>query len=508
MMRNIVIQLFLITTCIIFLTGINNAQNLSGNLQPGKYSVGFKVIKTYDYSRTYQGKQGRPMQIAVWYPTDSKTPRMEFSEYLKLYPTEESLAEITEKERQENIEFWKKEISGRVKSAIDTDKVIQAKTHTVKDAKAAIGKFPVIIYGAGGQGEAFENCVLFEYLASHGYFILASPAVGIYDHKTIVNAVGLEAEARDMEFLIAQAQQFPEADLSRLGTMGWSWGGLSAMLVQMRNPNVDAVLSLDGSIAMHEDKIRQTAFFDPNKIRVPHMFISTRRNVPRVNEFLELVKYADASLLDFDEITHSELNSYNFIARNFTASLDESEKKKQKAYELICNYALQFFNASLKNDVSAKHFLKQVSPAKDLLSITRKDPLPLPPTQDEFFEIIRKKDFETAEKLYKEIKARDAHYQIFEAWEMTVLADQLYREGRNEDAIKSAKLRIEAYPNDYLSYEWLANLYYRMKDWQNALEYFSMAYGMALREKQTPEILSELDFYRKRIETVKNELKN
>ncbi len=488
------------------MTGVINAQNLSGNLTQGNYGVGFKIIQTYDYSRSYQGKQGRPMQIAVWYPTGSKNPRIEYSEYLKLYPTEENLAEITEKEKQENLEFWKKELTGRAKSGAEADRIFRAKTYAVKDAKAADGKFPVIIYGAGGQGEAFENSVLFEYLASRGFFVLASPAVGIFDHKTIVNAVGLEAEARDMEFLIAQSQQFPEADLSRLATMGWSWGGLAAMLVQMRNPNVDAVLSLDGSIAMHEDKIKQTAFFDADKIRVPVMFISTRRNVLRINEFLESVNYADVSLLDFDEITHSEFNSYNFIARNFAASLDEPEKKKQKAYELICNYALRFFDAHLKNDNFAKNFLNQDSPDKTLLSITRKKSLPKPPTQEEFFAIISDKDFETAYEIYKEVKKRDADYQIFEPFEMTVLADRLFKAGREEDAIKSAKLRVEAYPNDYLSYEWVANLYYKMKDWQNALEYFSTAYGMALKEKQTPEILSELEFYQKRIETVKTNL--
>ncbi len=315
-------------------------------------------------------------------------------------------------------------------------------------------------------------------------------------------------------------RRLPEREPAPLGVPPevnntWSFDFMSDTLYSGRRFRVlniidegvrEALDILDGSIAMHEDKIRQTAFFDVNKIRVPHMFVTIHRNAPRVKEFLESVKYADISVLDFDEITHSELNSYNFIARNFAASLDESEKKKQNAYELISNYTLQFFNTHLKNDPSAKSFLKQDSPAKDLLSITRKESLPLPQTQEEFFAIITDKDFETAYNIYKEIKNRDAAYQIFEPFEMTVLADRLFKAGREEDAIKAAKLRVEAYPNDYLSYEWVANIYYKMKDWQNALEYFSTAYGMALREKRTPEILSELDFYRKRIESVKSNL--
>ena len=498
-------EFFFLAFCLLFWF-ITNADGdpLSGSLQQGNYGVGFRIIQTYDYSRVYKGKQGRPMQIAVWYPANVKTPKMKFSEYLELYLTEESFAKPTEKQVQENLSMWKKELAGRVEPAADGERILQAETFGVKNAPVANGSFPVIIYGAGGQGESFENSCLFEYLASHGYFVLASPAVGPFEHKTTVDAVGLEAEARDMEFLIAQAQQFTEADLTRLGVTGWSWGGLSAMLVQMRNPNVDAVLSLDGSIAMHEDKIQTTAFFSPQRVRVPVMFMSTRRNVPRVESFIKKVNYADIFLLSFNEITHSDFSDYGFIARNFAASLNDSDAKKKQIYELINRYALQFFNAFLKGEASGKEFLAQSSPQNDLLAITRKTTLPLPPTQEEFFEMIREKGFEPAYQIYQEVKKRDADYQIFEPFEITVLADRLFKAGREEDAIKAAKLRVEAYPDDYLSYEWVANLYFKQKDWKNALQYYGTAYGMALKVRETPELLEELDWYRKRIETVKS----
>lgn len=484
----------------------DEATALSGNLKQGTYKVGLKVIQTFDYSRAYTGKQGRPMQVVVWYPTSTASPKMEYAEYLNLYLTEEDFAAPSEKQRQENLAFWEKELAGSLNSSIDTKAIFQAKTNAIKDAIFAKGYFPVIIYGAGGMGESFENSVLCEYLASYGYIVLASPSVGPFEHKTTINALGLEAEARDMEFLIAQSHNFPEADLSKLGLMGWSWGGLSAMLVQMRNPKVDAVVSLDGAIASHEDKLNKTAFADTNRIRIPVMYMTVQETNSRVKNFIERVNYSNSLILDFSEFTHSDFSSYNFIVRNFAPSLNDSEKKKQQIYEIVCDYTLRFFEAQLKDDSKSREFLSKDSAQKELLTVSRNSALPLPPTQADFFGIIKEKGFESAYKIYQEVKARDANYQIFEAFEITVVADQLFKAGKAEDAIKCAKLRIEAYPNDYLSYEWLANLYYKQKDWTNALHFYGMAYGMALKEKETAELLEELNWYQKRIETVKKNM--
>jgi tetratricopeptide (TPR) repeat protein len=318
--------------------------------------------------------------------------------------------------------------------------------------------------------------------------------------------VGLEAEARDMEFLIAQAHSLMGADLKRLAVMGWSWGGLAALLVQMRNPNVDAVLSLDGAIATHEDKIRTTAFYFPQRVRVPVMLMSTSGNAPSFESFAKKIKYSERFVLDFKDVTHSDFSSYGFVARSLSSSLDEADQKKKKAYELICRYTLAFLDEFLKDDTSTKEFLRNAGAEKELLSISYEPSLPLPPTQDEFFALIRDKGVDPAYKVFQEVKNRDPDYQMFEAFEMTVLADRLYKAGREEDAIRAAKLRVEAYPNDYLSYEWVANLYYKEKAWKDALQYYTTAYEMALKLPQTEQLKNELEWYRKRIETVKGNL--
>lgn len=476
------------------------AQDLPVGQEDLRYGVGFRVVHTLDHSRAYEGRQGRPMQIAVWYPTEERSPKLAYSEYLKLYASEEYPLELHKEAVENNLSFWKGELSGRAASGVKVDDLASHNTQAVRNAAPVKGRFPVIVYGAGGRGEAFENSVLFESLAARGFVVLASPSVGPYSHKTVIDPVGLEAAARDIEFLIARAADLPECDLTRIGLMGWSWGGLAAMLVQMRNPNIDAVLSLDGSIAMHADKIRGTAFYDPDRIRVPLMLMTTPQNLSKVAAFVEEVDYTKVFIVELPAANHTDFSSYNYVAMNFASSLTEEEKKRKRSHEIVIDTARQYFESFLVSPESPSRFSPEFPEDVRLVSIVRKDPLPLPPTQEEFFELILDQGVAEARKVFKAVRSRDPDYQIFEAFEATVLADRLFKAGKQKDAIEVARLRTEAYPEDYLSYEWVANIYFKMKDWRNALAYYAIAYGMARSLEQTTEIRSELDFYQERMD--------
>ena len=252
-----------------------NAQTSSffGNLKSGSFGVGFKVANAYDYSRAYppmtevDGK-ARPVQILIWYPSEKgrHTERLILEDYVNLYLTEDKFRVPTMDEQDENVKMW-----SNIFSSPEEKDVAPLKTRTaaMKDAQIMEGRFPLIVYGAGAEGEAFENFILCEYLASHGYIVAASPSIGMYSHKMILNSTGLETQIRDMEFIIGFMHDFPSIDTDRLAAMGWSWGGLAAMLLQMRNPNVDAVLSLDGAIALHEDKAARSPFSIPQECGYP-----------------------------------------------------------------------------------------------------------------------------------------------------------------------------------------------------------------------------------------------
>jgi dienelactone hydrolase len=80
----------------------------------------------------------------------------------------------------------------------------------VQDAKPATGHYPVLIYAPSDSSVSWENADLCEYLASHGYVILASPSMGTSTRDMTDDLDGINAQARDISFLITYAKTLPD----------------------------------------------------------------------------------------------------------------------------------------------------------------------------------------------------------------------------------------------------------------------------------------------------------
>ena len=86
----------------------------------------------------------------------------------------------------------------------------------VREAKPAKGRYPVLIYAPSDSSVSWENADLCEYLASHGYVVLASPSMGVSTRDMTDDLNGVNAQARDISFLVTYAGSLPDADLLRL----------------------------------------------------------------------------------------------------------------------------------------------------------------------------------------------------------------------------------------------------------------------------------------------------
>ncbi len=103
------------------------------------------------------------------------------------------------------------------------ERLLNTKTIAVRNALAAEGRFPIVIYHAGLGGSYEDNSVLFEYLASHGYLVVSS-AYSQASATTMNIDWDLKRSFRDMEFLARYACGLPNADANRLAAMGHSYG--------------------------------------------------------------------------------------------------------------------------------------------------------------------------------------------------------------------------------------------------------------------------------------------
>jgi dienelactone hydrolase len=149
---------------------------------------------------------------------------------------------------------------------------------SARDVPAARGRFPVVIYAASDSAVSWENADLCEYLASQGYVVIASPSMGVNTRDMTDDVPGIEAQARDISFLITYAKTLPDADVSEVAVVGFSWGGISNLFAAARDQRIDALVALDGSMRYFPGLVKQAGYepVSPSKSMYLQMFLRAR----------------------------------------------------------------------------------------------------------------------------------------------------------------------------------------------------------------------------------------
>ena len=166
------------------------------------------------------GENARPLQTLIWYPSlESSGEPMRVGDYVRLADTEIHFNAPDEKENR-----WR----SLLKASFDIP------LRAVQEAKPAKGHYPVLIYAPSDSSVSWENADLCEYLASHGYVVLASPSMGVATRDMTDDLDGINAQARDISFLITYARSLPDTDLSEVAMVSWSWGGIQPVCLSTR----------------------------------------------------------------------------------------------------------------------------------------------------------------------------------------------------------------------------------------------------------------------------------
>src|SRR5579871_3534443 len=228
---------------------------LWGDLVPGRYPVGYKVLYRFDTSRTYAitrryGKtfspdmNGRPMRISVWYPAAKAAGQgMRFGDYfLGGAPPKgfEDVEALLQSRDGGTLQRW---LTQRYSSLIATP------INASLNAPAATGRFPVVFTTGGQSAPLYTHVILAEYLASHGYVVVAVFTPGPNSDQPDLNLSpsDIAVTVRDYEFAYSVARTLPNADAARLAMIGHSIGGSASVLFAMQNANISAVVGLDGT---------------------------------------------------------------------------------------------------------------------------------------------------------------------------------------------------------------------------------------------------------------------
>jgi pimeloyl-ACP methyl ester carboxylesterase len=332
---------------------------------PGDYAVGLRVVNQVDTSRHFGKQRARELQTLVWYPAKPNTsPRVTVGDYVNLTLTEARDSTVSPKgKKPENYTKWTSRIGASLGEALTAS----------RDAKPARGQFPVVIYAASDSAVSWENADLCEYLASHGYVVVASPSMGATTREMTDDLPGIDAQARDISFLISYAKTLPDTDLSAVAVVAFSWGGISNLFAAARDPRIDALVALDGSMRYFPGLVKAAGDVHPEQMTIPLLFftegeitleqIASHLNAPENAgpNVLNAWTHGDLFTVEMFAMAHQQFSS--MLERRQTHDVDDERPgytwdEGSAGYVWVARYTLGFLDAYLKHEASSLARLK------------------------------------------------------------------------------------------------------------------------------------------------------
>jgi dienelactone hydrolase len=510
-MTKINLQRALTTVLIIHLAILAMAQVPSEglNLTHGKFKVGFRNYNKDDNTRSYKRLYdwdnqvlARPISISLWYPTEKIVTigKLKVKDYMTILKQEEEWESLPN-DRILNWFYYADNESNRKQFEVETKAYI--------NAEPAKGKFPVVIYAPSYQASSVENFALCEFLASHGYMVISSPSRGTENRFLDGGTTrDIETQARDIEFLISEATSLTNTDSDQLSVIGFSFGGISNVLAQMRNERIKALVCLDGSIKYQLQKLLSSNYADLSKVDVPFLFMS-QKDIPlsvmiedkidttlnRSFTFFDSLKHSQAYYLKFNDLTHPYFSSMGIHFQERDPRQDKSDREIIDSYQWVSIYTMHFLNAFLKNDKSSIQFLDNdpinngVVP--NLISLKTKKPVAQAMSFEDFNVLARSQGYRDLEALVKRLKNQSPEIRLQE-WKLNNLGLQLLFQGKVKEGINILSLNTILYPNSANAFDSLAEGYLIQDNKELAIKNFYLSLKLDSQNQNAINRLKEL----------------
>lgn len=222
------------------------------------YYAGYKTVHAVDRSRLYKPGTDpshalyfRPVDIDIWYPAtrSASDAAMVYKEFLNLFVTRPSYYRDTIA-RADALNEMAKAFCDMNKCS-DSTKLLYYKTGSYKNAKPARGKFPLVIYLASYGSNGFENYTLFEELAKQGFVVIAIQSIGRFPGEMTMKYDDASQQVFDALFSLNYLSRSSNINFSKIGIVGYSWGGVAGSMLAGKIPNATCLVSLDGSEFHH-----------------------------------------------------------------------------------------------------------------------------------------------------------------------------------------------------------------------------------------------------------------
>lgn len=301
-----------------------------------RFDVGYRSVFLSDSSRIFNAELAknklmhfRPIDIDVWYPTDSVNlpgETIEYGYFLGLLESR-ALKYLDNPAYKGFTAQMANDIVGQLKCS-DTSRFLHYKTASYLNRNQSKGTFPLVIYLASYNGMGYENVPLMESLVKKGFVVASVNSIGRYPGDMTTKKEDLMEQVNDAIKVYSYCKSVPGVDTTNITLIGYSWGGLAAALLSPHITHLKRIISLDGSEFHHysggsaEDKdfdsLRSFSAFKDLKIKVPYFrfeqsAVDTSAHYDSVYNFKEKLANSQVSIQKVSGAEHIDFSSFRYI---------------------------------------------------------------------------------------------------------------------------------------------------------------------------------------------------
>ena len=442
----------------------NAAAGSAFGLEPGSNAVGFRLLEGEDRTRVVTGgvsptAHPRPVRTYLWYPARGTPRPMRFGRYADLADGDIWPAEISGS-AHDALKYSRRPLA-RALGPAGYDALRQRPVLAAENAEALQGPFPLIVLGQGWSIEpAISLAGLAEYLAGRGFVVATAPLVGTNSPIARVEAMDLENEVRDLEFVIARARELPFVSPDKLGVVGGDMGGMAGLLLTMRNRDVDAFVGLPSGILFdHPSGLPRSApGYDPLALRVPWLQIMpvvmmTPPPGTRPSLF-ETAAYSDRYLLLTPDLAHTDITIDGLIeGRTPVVGYPQETPTGSEGQKAYMPYVFNFLAAYLAPDADGRTkglaFLSRAPVDTGWkMTLEHRPAAPASITYEEFVEaVLAGRAVEAIGRLRAAAAVEPNHVMLSQESLQRLSAMLVYTWGRGKEAIPVIELLMQRYPS-------------------------------------------------------------
>lgn len=354
------------------------AQQLRNPEQLGPYPVGVVTMQLDDKARVDpELNVPRPLRTEIWYPAVDAArnmPKNKYSDFVSGINTVPGALDAVNAQ----LNMYKPGLT-----VAELEKTY--KNVAVRDVQVRDGKWPLVVFSHGSGGTRVGYVFLTEFLASHGFIVMAADHIGNSNYTIVNNMVvksgGPRGQAsstdrpKDVSFLIdamtamnaKTGDRFNgHVDLDRIGGAGMSFGGSTTKNVIEQDKRVKAAVMLapggpTGQRANFDTPVMMMIGTEDTTIREAGN-ATNRAYYEATKGPRYMVEIKDGGHYSFTSVDQYNSNYGNGIGTGKRITIPDQPVTYTPIdlqHKIINAYALAFLGRYLRNEMGYDAFLNQ-----------------------------------------------------------------------------------------------------------------------------------------------------